>query len=144
MEKGIVEMDETRGLPHDQAEVWSAVEALNQAFAKNDPEKYFDWIDEEITVLIPSSPYRIEGIVDDREEFEFGLREGYTKVGYFQELQPKIQVFGDVALVTYYSRGSYGPEGKARTLYLKETDVLVKKNGRWKFVHIHVSGTPQA
>ena len=127
-----------------QAEVWRAVEALNQAFAANDAQRYFDLIDEEITVLIPSSPYRIDGIVDDREEFEFGLREGYSQVGYFQELQPKIQVFGEVAVVTYYSRGSYGPEGKARTLYLKETDVLVKKDGLWKFIHIHVSATPQS
>jgi hypothetical protein len=94
--------------------------------------------------LIPSSPYRIEGIVDDREEFEYGLREGYSQVGYFQELQPTVQVFGEAALVTYYSRGSYGPEGKARTLYLKETDILVRKGGRWKIVHIHVSGTPQS
>jgi ketosteroid isomerase-like protein len=127
----------------EQAEVWSAVEALNQAFAKNDPQRYFDLIDEEITLLIPSSPYRIEGIADDREEFEFGLREGYSQVGYFQELQPKVQVIGEVAVVTYYSRGSYGPEGKARTLYLKETDVLVRRGGKWTFIHIHVSSTPQ-
>jgi hypothetical protein len=60
-------------------------------------------------------------------------------VGYFQELQPLVQVFGDTAVVTYYSRGAYGPEGDAKTGYLKETDVLVKRNGTWKIVHIHVS-----
>jgi ketosteroid isomerase-like protein len=135
-------MEETRQLSSEQAEVWSSVEAFNRAFAQNDPQQYFEWIDGEITVLIPGSPYRIDGILDDREEFEFGLQEGYSRVGYFQELQPKIQVLGDVAVVTYYSRGSYGLEGKARTLYLKETDVLVKKEGQWKFIHIHVSGTP--
>lgn len=122
-----------------QQEVWQAVEAFNQAFAANDPDRYFEWIDDEIVVLVPGSPYRVEGLPDDREEFEFGLREGYSRVGYFQELQPRVQIFGNVAVATYYSRGSYGPQGQARTLYLKETDVLVKRDERWKVVHIHVS-----
>jgi hypothetical protein len=44
-------------------------------------------------------------------------------------------------VATYYSRGSYGPADKAVTAYLKETDVLVKRDGRWTIVHIHVSRT---
>ncbi len=124
-----------------EKEVWNVVKEFNRAFAANDVERYFTFIDDDITVLTPSNPYRVEGIAADREEFEFGQRVGYSKVGYFQELQPKVTVYGDVAVVTYYSRGSYGPEDEARTAYLKETDVLVKKNGEWKIVHIHVSAT---
>ncbi len=122
-----------------EREVWSVIEAFNRAFAANDPERYFTFIDDDIVVIIPSSPYRIEGLPDDREEFEFSLKAGWTRIGYFQELQPLVQVFGDTAVVTYYSRGAYGPEGEAKVAYLKETDVLVKKNGKWKIVHIHVS-----
>ena len=122
-----------------EREVWTVIEGFNRAFAANDPERYFTFIDDDIVVIIPSSPYRIEGIRDDREEFEFSLKAGWTRIGYFQELQPLVQVFGDTAVVTYYSRGAYGPEGDAKTVYLKETDVLVKKNGKWKIVHIHVS-----
>jgi ketosteroid isomerase-like protein len=122
-----------------EREVWSVIEAFNRAFAANDPEHYFTFIDDDIVVLIPSSPYRIEGLKDDREEFEFSLKAGWTRIGYFQELQPLVQIFGDTAVVTYYSRGAYGPEGEAKVAYLKETDVLVKKNGKWKIVHIHVS-----
>ena len=117
------------------------VEAFNRAFASNDSERYFAFIDDAITVLTPSNPYRIEGIVDDREEFEWGLRAGSGKVGYFQELQPQVRVYGDVAVVTYYSRGWYGGETSGKTLYLKETDVLVHKEEGWKIVHIHVSTT---
>lgn len=121
--------------------VWQVVEAFNQAFASNDPEHYFAFIDEEITVLTPSNPYRIEGIADDREEFEWGLKRGSGKVGYFQELQPQVRIYGDVALVTYYSRGNYGADPAGKTLYLKETDVLVRRELGWKVVHIHVSTT---
>ena len=125
----------------DEAEVWEAVQGFNRAFAGNDPERYFGYIDPDIIVLTPGNPYRVEGLVHDRQEFEFGLQEGYSRMGYFQELQPKVQCFGDVAVVTYYSRGYYGPEGKARTIYLKETDVLVRRETGWKVVHIHVSAS---
>ncbi|HMF45138.1 MAG TPA: DUF4440 domain-containing protein [Candidatus Udaeobacter sp.] len=125
-----------------ESEVWHEVEELNKAFARNDVAKYFSYIDPNITVITPSNPYRVEGIEDDREEFEYGLKNGSGRVGYFQEMQPKIQLFGDVAVVTYYSRGSYGPQGQEKVHYLKETDVLHKMNGKWKVVHIHVSATP--
>jgi ketosteroid isomerase-like protein len=127
-----------------QAEVWDAVVAFNRAFAENDPERYFALLDEEVSVITPGSPYRVDGLPADREGFEFALREGHGQVGYFQALQPSVRVFGDVAVVTYYSRGSYGPEGKGRMLYLKETDVLARREGAWKIVHIHVSATPPA
>lgn len=125
-----------------EAEVLEVIEAFNAAFARNDPATYFSFIDDDITVLTPSNPYRVEGLRDDREEFEYGLASGRGRVGYFQELQPHVQRYNDVAVVTYFSRGSYGPGGAERVLYLKETDVLVKRPSGWKIVHIHVSSAP--
>jgi ketosteroid isomerase-like protein len=129
--------------PADAAEVLAVIEGWNRAFARNDPAAYFPYIDDGISVLTPSNPYRVDGLPDDREEFEHSLRLGTGRVGYFQELQPRVQRYGDVAVVTYHSRGSYGPRGNEKTLYLKETDVLVKRPSGWRIVHIHVSGTPQ-
>ena len=125
-----------------EREVWAVIEDFNQAFAANDVERYFSFVDQEITVLTPANPYRVEGIIDDRAEFEFSLREGQGRVGYFQEMQPSVQIYGDAAVATYFSRGSYGAEGKAQTAYLKETDVLIRRDGAWKIVHIHVSASP--
>jgi ketosteroid isomerase-like protein len=133
---------ETSDISSAEQEVWQTVEAFNRAFSSNDPERYFAFIDEDITVLTPSNPYRIEGIADDREEFEWGLRAGSGKVGYFQELQPLVRVYGSVAVVTYFSRGAYGGEQNGKVLFLKETDVLVKRQAGWKVVHIHVSACP--
>jgi ketosteroid isomerase-like protein len=133
-------MAEVATLPAAEQEVLGVIAAWNEAFARNDAAAYFEFIDDDITVLTPSNPYRVEGVHDDREEFERGLAEGSGRVGYFQELQPHVQRYGDVAVVTYFSRGAYGVEG--RTLYLKETDVLVRRPDGWKIVHIHVSSTP--
>lgn len=133
---GAAEMEKPT-LPEE--EVLAVVKAFNDAFEANDPERYFTFVDEEIVVLTPSNPYRVEGVADDRQEFEWGLHTGRTHVGYFQELQPLVKIHGDVAIVTYYSRGSYGPDETVR--YLKETDVLVRRPEVWKFTHIHVSAT---
>jgi ketosteroid isomerase-like protein len=135
-------MSDARTLPAADQEILNVIGAWNEAFARNDPAAYFRYIDDDITVLTPSNPYRVEGVHDDREEFERGLASGAGRVGYFQELQPHVQRYGDVAVVTYFSRGAYGAEGSERTLYLKETDVLVRRSGGWKVVHIHVSSTP--
>lgn len=122
-----------------EQEVRTTVEGFNRAFAANDPEAYFTFIDKDITVFTPSNPYRVDGIGPDREEFEFSLKRGLSKVGYFQQLQTRVQLLGDVAVVTYYSRGSYGQN--ETVAYYKETDILVKRDRGWKIIHIHVSKT---
>jgi ketosteroid isomerase-like protein len=124
-----------------EREVLEVIKNFNRAFANNDPDKYFSYIASDITVITPSNPYRVEGIEQDRAEFEHSLRSGVSRVGYFQEMQPKVQLFGEAAIVTYFSRGSYGPEGQEKVYYYKETDVLHKQSGAWKIVHIHVSST---
>ncbi len=129
----------THAMSAAEVEVWRVIEEWNAAFAANDAEGYFRYVDESIVVLTPSNPYRVEGIVDDRAEFEFGLRQGYSRVSYFEEIAPIVRVYGDTAVATYFNRGYYGPEGNSQMIYLKETNVLRRENGRWRLVHIHVS-----
>jgi ketosteroid isomerase-like protein len=124
-----------------EQDIWQTIEAFNRAFAANNPEQYFTFIDADIVVLTPGNPYRVEGIVDDRAEFEFGIKEGYSRVSYFQEMQPHIRVYGETAVVTYFTRGRYGTGEKARTAFYKETNVLIRRATGWKIVHIHVSAT---
>jgi ketosteroid isomerase-like protein len=124
-----------------QVQVLKVVQEFNRAYAANDVEAYFSFVANDITVLTPSNPYRVEGLAADREEFEFSLRAGTTRLGYFQEMQPHVQVYGDTAIVTYFSRGSYGVGERAKTHYLKETDVLTRRKEGWKVVHIHLSAS---
>lgn len=122
-----------------EKEILQVIKTWNDCFTRNDAAAYFTHIHEALTLFIPSSPYRIDGKQDDRDEFEWSLSKGRTQVHFFQELQADVQVFENTAVVTYYTRGAYGPEGNEQLYFLKETNVLVKENGRWKIVHIHVS-----
>ena len=118
-------------------EVLRVITEWNGHFARNNTEEYFKFLSNDITLFIGSSPYRIDGLEHDREEFEYSLKQGWTTVGYFQMFQMNIQLYGDTAVATYHTRGSYGLEPKI--VFLKETNVLVKEEGNWKIVHIHVS-----
>ena len=118
-------------------EVLKVINEWNEHFARNNAEEYFKFLSNDITLFIGSSPYRIDGLEHDREEFEYSLKQGWTTVGYFQMFQMNIQIYGDTAVATYHTRGSYGLEPKI--VFLKETNVLVKEDGNWKIVHIHVS-----
>ena len=122
---------------HEEQEVLRTITEWNDHFAHNRIEEYFGFLSDDVTLFIGSSPYRIDGIKKDREEFEFSLGQGWTTVGYFQMLQIDIRVYGETAVATYHTRGSYGADPKV--VYVKETNVLVKENGDWKIVHIHVS-----
>lgn len=122
-----------------EREVLQVVKAWNDAFTNNDPAKYFTYIHDDLTLFIPSSPYRIDGKQDDKDEFEWSLSKSRTKVHLFQELQPTVQLYGSTAVVTYYNRGAYGPDGNEQMYYFKETNVLIEENNKWKIVHIHVS-----
>ena len=101
---------QARALSTEEATVWKVVEAWNAAFAANDVDRYSSFLDPEVVVLTASNPYRVEGRPDDRAEFTFGLDRGY-----------------------------YGPGDRGQMTYLKETDVLARRGGEWRIVHIHVS-----
>lgn len=122
-----------------EKEVLATVKAWNDSFTSNDNETYFTYIHDDLTLFIPSSPYRIDGKQDDKDEFDWSLSKSRTKVHFFQEMQPKIQIFGNTAIVTYHNRGAYGPDGSEQIYYLKETNVLIKENEKWKIIHIHTS-----
>lgn len=123
----------------EEKEILAIVKTWNDSFTRNDNETYFTYIHDDLTLFIPSSPYRIDGKQDDKDEFDWSLSKSRTKVHFFQELQPKIQIFGDTAIVTYHNRGAYGPDGNEQIYYLKETNILIKENEKWKIIHIHTS-----
>lgn len=122
-----------------ELDVLAVVHAWNDAFAKNDVERYFGFVDDEVTLFTPASPYRVEGLAQDREEFEFSLASGKTHVNLFQMMQPRVQVFGDAAVVTYAWRGSFGRGESGALASFKETDVFARREGGWKLVHVHLS-----
>jgi len=58
-------------------------------------------------------------------------------------LNPKVQVYGDVAILTYNFAGVVkGNDGKTNNIKAKSTRVYVKMNGTWKLVHANFGFDP--
>jgi ketosteroid isomerase-like protein len=58
-------------------------------------------------------------------------------------LNPKVQVYGDVAILTYNFAGVVkGNDGKVKSTKAKSTRVYVKTNGDWKLVHANFGYDP--
>jgi ketosteroid isomerase-like protein len=123
-----------------EKEILSIIQSFNEAFASNDPERYFSFIADDFSLFVPGSPYRIDSKALDRKEFEHSLATGKSKVWLFQMLHPRVQLFGNMAIVSFHSRGALGNLiEESTTVFFKITDVLVKEHDQWKVKHIHVS-----
>lgn len=96
--------------------------------------------DENLSGFHASNPYRMDG----RQKIEGALKTFYkysTPTGLYK-LQPRVQVHGDTAIVTYhYVETGEAEGGKLYAYEGKQTDVFVKKQGKWSLVHFHSSRT---
>lgn len=59
-------------------------------------------------------------------------------------LNPKVQVYGDVAILTYNFAGIVkNKDGELKTTRAKSTRVYVKQGGKWKMVHANFAPDPK-
>ncbi|HKZ79879.1 MAG TPA: DUF4440 domain-containing protein [Pyrinomonadaceae bacterium] len=96
--------------------------------------------DEDLSGFHASNPYRMDG----RQKIQEALKTFYkysSPTGLYK-LQPRVQIYGDTAIVTYhYVETGEAEGGKLYAYEGKQTDVFVKKQGRWSLVHFHSSRT---
>ena len=65
-----------------------------------------------------------------------GANQGYR----YDLLEPRLQVYGDTAIVSYTFMLSLAkPEGGVEHRTHNESRVLVQQDGRWQVVHVHKS-----
>jgi len=94
----------------------------------------------EITYFDPSLEKRINGI----QEFAELLKpiENKFTIEKYEMLDPKVQVHGDVAVLSYnlvdYSKN---PQGEEQKFLWNSTEVYKKMNDDWKIIHSHWSFT---
>jgi ketosteroid isomerase-like protein len=68
---------------------------------------------------------------------------GSTNVIAAEMLNPKVQVYGDVAILTYnYFGMNQDHDGKTSAIKAKSTRVYVNMDGSWKLVHANFASDP--
>jgi ketosteroid isomerase-like protein len=66
------------------------------------------------------------------------------KINDFQMHNPRVQVYGDTAILTYNSSVSVSMGGQPINYTAKVTSVYVKQGNSWRVVHAHESMNPGA
>jgi ketosteroid isomerase-like protein len=91
------------------------------------------------------SPQRIDGLDFHLRETAANFRaaEDRRKTGRYEVehevLQPKVQLYGDIAIVTYSLMMRYTTATEVRHTTHNETRVFHKREGGWQLVHCHKS-----
>lgn len=78
-----------------------------------------------------------DGTVENKAQAIADLKSGDLKLQSASLDGPKVQVYGDTAIVTYSSNDKGTYKGKDISGKTRWTDVFVNQNGRWQVVASH-------
>ena len=121
-----------------EAQVRAAVEGANIAYAKNDLPVYWTFYAPDLTQWWP------EGRVDlpaYKKQWEKFVKDGgRVEQADVADLVIQLGPSNDSAVASYQlTVTTRTPDGTATTEVMQETDVLMKRLGAWKVVHLHYS-----
>lgn len=107
-------------------------------WGKGDPQGYLEIYAPEITYFDPLQERRLDGI-EAMRKLLLPLT-GKIKVDRYDMIGPKVQQYGDVAVLSYNLISHVtGADGKPGTVQWNSTVVFVRQDRGWRSVHSHWS-----
>lgn len=125
------------------AQIIAREKAAVEAWKKKDKAFWIDYMAEDSTAFFPHNPY----LESDPKVNFFPKFEQYTemmKILDSQMFNPRVQVYGDTAILTYNGSSSVNFGGRTMSYTNKVTAVYVKQGNSWRVVHMHESMNPGA
>ncbi|HJW81911.1 MAG TPA: nuclear transport factor 2 family protein [Acidiferrobacterales bacterium] len=110
-------------------EVWKTLRTLNDAWTKGRPDDLKTIFHEDMVAITATDRERLEG-----REACFTSWNNFAKaakVHHWKELKPRIQIYGNTAVVTYYFDMSFEMGGQMVKLGGRDMFVFVKEGGKW-------------
>jgi putative oxidoreductase len=118
-------------------EVVAAERALWASFQRGDANGMFEMLDQNFTAFSGSMPDRMETRDAEREHLLKFLNELKGRLVEYRMINPRVQRFGDTAVLTYLFSTTVSVLGTTETRTGKQTSVWVKTRGEWRQVHYH-------
>jgi len=114
-----------------------------EAWQRKDKAFWADYLSEDATFFGPESPY-LE--TDPKTNFlpKFEQYAEQMKIQDAQMFNPRVQVYGDSAVLTYNRAVAANFGGQQMNYTGKVTSIYVKQGGTWRVVHVHESMNPGA
>ena len=119
--------------------ILTRLQAVAERFYNKDPLAYTELLAEDVTYFAPITPGRVEGRGAVRALF--APFQGKVSVPRFEILNPKLQLHGDIGILTY-NLNEYGTNGAVATRW-NSTEVYRQFGDKWQVVHAHWSQIPK-
>jgi uncharacterized protein (TIGR02246 family) len=109
-----------------------------EAWQRKDKAFFADLLADDATFFGALNPY-LE--TDPKQNFlpKFEQYAEMFKTLDFQMYNPRVQVYGDTAILTYNSASTVNVGGRVMNYTGKVTSVYVRQGGAWRVVHAHES-----
>ncbi len=126
-------------------EVWEALHVHLRSVFERDAETYEATTGDDLSLYEWFiTPHRQDGLPFHLFMISNGsMLEGAGEYRY-DLLEPRLQLYGDTAIVSYAFMLSVVSGGRVAHRTHNESRVLVRRDGRWKVVHVHKSPAWQA
>ena len=115
----------------------AADEELARAIRENDTTGIVRMLDTGWAVISAAG-----GVGEGPSIFPAGIRTGYLTRKTYEISEPRVRMYGDVALVTTKVRTSGQFQGKPFDVVERQTDVLRWEDGSWKCILTHETKIP--
>jgi ketosteroid isomerase-like protein len=124
-----------------EEQVKAAVIGANLAYVKNDLPVYWTFYAPDLTQWWPTGAVDLATYKKQWEKF---IKDGgRIEQADVQDLVIQLGPSNDSAVASYrLTVTTREPDGKTTTEVMQETDVLFKRLGAWKVVHLHYSPAP--
>ncbi len=127
---------------HDKAknEIWKTLKDLNNTWVNGNPGELKNYFHTDMVAITPTDKKRREGreaCMADWTEFS-----KTAKILSWNEIDPKIQIYGNTAVVTYYFEISFERGGENIDFGGRDMYVFVREDNRWWAVADHFSPNP--
>lgn len=130
----------SRSQDKTKKEVWKTLRDLNDTWTKGNPEDLANYFHADMVAITPTDRKRREGraaCVADWVEFTKA-----AKIHRWKETDPKIQIYGNAAVVTYHFEIAFDKGGQTISFGGRDLYVFVHEGGRWLAVADHFSPDP--
>jgi ketosteroid isomerase-like protein len=110
----------------------AAEKEIARAMASNDADGNTRSLADDWAVIATSG-----AVAEGKSVFADGIKSGFLTRKTFEISEPRVRLYGDVALVTTKVQTSGVLQGKPFDVTERQTDVLVWRDGGWKSVLTH-------
>ena len=127
-----------------ESEIWATLHRHLKSVYEGDSQTYFETTSDDLSLFEWwVTPHRQDGL--DFHRFMIEHRWAGGSDYRYDLLEPRLQLYGDTAIVCYTFMLSIArPGGGVEHRTHNESRVLMKRDGHWQIVHVHKSPAWQA